>query len=159
MTSIQHANPTSAPRNETGPLSYAPPANHWLRMLYAALQKIRCLMACVAPGDEWESNEDVAPDDGFVEILGANSRAKATSVTNNGALTVQVREGGITVAIVAPFKTAELPMRGLLAISAGVQPGQIGTGGSSVTVTRRVRCACGDDAVVYATEPVGAYLL
>lgn len=46
MTSNQHVPPYSQPRKDLLFGRYAAPANHWLRMIYAGWEKIRCLLEC-----------------------------------------------------------------------------------------------------------------
>lgn len=232
-----HVNPTSAPRRDTELFLYAPPLNHWLRMIYAALLRIRCLLTCV---DGVETMELEIPEEG-VELLAANLRSKAVVITNTGAHALLIKEAGAVVAIAPAGGSVTLGSPGLLAISAVADPndptpqgavplGEITSGsagtiggtlwrytpepgapelavgdtvrkageevtyevgfvlvqfgtdyyfeiadndsafelgddvefiypGDSATAVRYLRCECGDEEVVYATEPVGAFLL
>lgn len=153
MTSIQHTAPTSTPRRDTEPWQYAPPANHWLRMIYAALLQIRCLFTC---NDGVEVAVEVEADEVATPLLDANPRSKKVVVVNTGANPAVIYEGAAVVAIVAGGATRELPMAGLLAISVAAPD----TGPTVVvSATRYLRCACGDEEITYTEEPVGAFLL
>lgn len=154
MTSIQHTSPTATPRRETIFGLYAPPANHWLRMIYAALLKLRCLLTCT---DGVETVAGAELDNTPVELLPANPRSKKIVVLNGAGAAVEIYEGGALVAVVAPGKTRDLPMAGLLVIT-GASVSE--TTAATVWVTRYLRCACGDDdEPEYSTDPVGSFLL
>lgn len=153
MISIQHTAPTSAPRRDTIHGKYAPPANHWLRMIYAALVRIRCLLTCT---DGVETANATNEDGELVPALDTNPRSKKVVVYNGNDVAQQVFEAGVLVAIVAPGETRELAMPGLLAITVQAVA-SAGTG--PVQVTRYLRCACGDVEVEYTAEPVGSFLL
>jgi hypothetical protein len=155
--SIQHGSPYSLPRHEHGPWQYAPPVNHWLRMILAGLQKIRCLLTCVSEATEYGAY-NVAPATD-IQLLPANIYSKAVTVTNTGARSLVISEGGAAVAIVHPQTSKELPMDGLRAIVARVWEHDVNVGTASATATRRTRCGCGEIVVEYDTEPVGSYLL
>lgn len=153
MTSIQHTAPSSDPRRETSLGLFAPPANHWLRMIYAALLRIRCLLVCV---DGTQTSGPVAVSDaGAVELLAAEGRSKSVAVTNAGANPAAIYEGGGLVTIVPPGVTRVLPLDGLFVITAKTH----GAGATEVTATRTLRCACGDTETEYSAEPVGSFLL
>lgn len=158
MTSIQHTAPTSEPRRDTEAFAYAPPANHWLRMIYAALIRIRCLLACV---DGHEVGDEDVPEGELVEVLAANGRSKSVTVHNDGDRALLIYEGGAVVLVVLPGEFKDLLVPGLLTLSARIwDAGDANEGQpASVRMVRRLRCACGDEEVVYTPEPVGAFLL
>lgn len=158
MTSGQHVPPTPDPRYEHAlPVDYAPPANHWLRMLYAAWGRIRCLLTCV---DDEEVNEEDVSDSELTELLPANPLSKSVTVYNTGDRTLAIYEGGALVAVVPRGDGATLPLSGLFAVSAQVWAGDANEGGdSAASIIRLLRCECGEEPVVYDTAPVGAYLL
>lgn len=154
MTSIQHTAPTSTPRRDTIFGLYAPPANHWVRMIYAAILKLRCLLTCT---DGVETVAGAELDNVPVALLAASPRSKKVVVVNGTDAAAEIYEGGALVAIVAPGEARELPMAGLLEIT-GASVSDVTT--ATVWVTRYLRCACGDDdEPEYSTDPVGSFLL
>ncbi len=156
MISLQHGAPVSEPRRDTGTSLYAPPANHWLRMLYAALERIVCLLVCVDGVELTAGDVDDLP----VEFLPANPLSKSVTVTNDGERAVAIYEGGCLVAIVPRDTSQELALPGLFALSAAVWANDANENQDAhISIVRRLRCSCGEEVSVYETGPVGAWLL
>lgn len=107
--------PVSAPRRDPRRFLFAPPVNHWVRMLYAALIRLRCLLEC----------EGGIITTGAVTLTAAPAAmrdeeqlARKTYAVNEGKRPAYIYEAGALIAVAPALSGVKLPLPGLLAITA-----------------------------------------
>lgn len=100
------------------PGAYMPPANHWLRMWLGWQDYLECYEHCDG------GLETATVSVGLTEtaLLAANHLGRGVEITNNSAFRANVYEDGILVAVALGNKTTDLPLNGLLAITAKALP-------------------------------------
>jgi hypothetical protein len=153
ITRPQTAALAGADQLNLAPLAYMPPANHWLRTWYGFFQYLACYKDCDGGIETTQNSVGTS----LVTLLDAEPLARGVEITNTGEdFPANIYEAGVLVGIAQAGRTLELPLNGLLEITAKTLANS-----TSLTATRYLRCACGDTFTYsgYSDEPVGAFLL
>jgi hypothetical protein len=134
-----------------GMIVAAIPNNYIRRELVAWIEKIECILDC--PGEIGSDTLNVT--NSLTTVRNPDIMAKATLVTNQGTIPVDIYEEGNLVMRVEPGASEEMPLSGRLTISAKATV----AGTTTVTVTTISRCLCGDPYDSGDGIPIGSDLI
>lgn len=125
---------------------YWRPPNHWLRMIYAALLRIKCLRDCAG---ERYAGDTVELTETAVALRETDTLSQSVYIYNAGDREAAVYEAGALLGFVAPAAGFTLPMPGYLALTAKAT----GTAAQSVAFSTAWVFGGGQTTITLAAPP------